>query len=294
MLFSPRFVDRLFPFAKPYNKIICDLWGVIHDGISAHPAALAALSELRRRGAKIALLTNAPRPVNTVKRQIRKMGIHDGHFDALITSGELAREFIVSKFTGARFFHIGPQRDRDFIEGLPLQQVKEIVAADVLVCTGLDRRWPDIPDAHKPLLASMATRRIPMVCANADKIVHVGDDICWCAGALADIYQELGGSVTRFGKPGISAFTRALSAIGVDVGDSRSDDLVLVIGDNIHTDILGGNRAGWDTLFVADGIHRSEWRDGGINGVTTFQGKVCQFLDNQRITANCVIRQLNL
>ena len=235
--------------ACEYDALICDVWGVVHDGAHAREAACAALRTFRRERGRVVLLSNAPRPINDLKLQFARFGVPDDCYDAIVTSGAAAREALARKAERGRLkiFHLGPDRDRGVFEGLPLDTVP-LERADVVLCTGLFDDDIETPADYREMFGAMKTRGLAMLCANPDLVVQRGGKLIHCAGALAEAYQRLGGTVTYYGKPHLPIYEFAVAATG-------NAQHPLAIGDGLVTDIRGANAAGHDALFIADGIH---------------------------------------
>ncbi len=256
---AARIVTGLAPLADRYDAYLVDLWGCLHDGVRAFPAALDALERLRAGGGRrVCFLSNGPRRIASLIGRLDGMGVPRSLYDAVMSSGESAWAALKHRSDpwharlGRRCLHVGPERDNDVREGNGLDIVERVEDADFILCTGIDG-WDETVADYEPLLAEAAARRLPMVCANPDLVVHVGDRLSVCAGSLAVRYVELGGDVAWHGKPDGAVFDRALEALGNP--DPRR---ALMIGDGLRTDIAGGNAYGIDTLFLSRGIHEEE------------------------------------
>ncbi|WP_416356963.1 TIGR01459 family HAD-type hydrolase [Aureimonas phyllosphaerae] len=231
-----------------YDALFCDVWGVVHDGVASHAAAVSALAGARRAGKRVVLLTNSPRLAGGVERQIAALGVTRDSFDAIVTSGDATRALIEAG--SRRVLHIGPERDLDIFDGLGLQ-LEDETGAEAIVCTGLfDDRTED-PETYRPLLERCAGRGLPMICANPDLVVHIGDQLIPCAGAVAAVYASIGGTVHLAGKPHAPIYDVARRVVGEGAR-------VLCIGDGLMTDVLGAVNHGADCLFISHGIHRDE------------------------------------
>jgi len=242
-----------------YDGFILDLWGVVHDGVCPYPGVADCLKRLRAAGKRICLLSNAPRRVDSARARLDAMGLTPDHYDALFTSGEATFEALLNPpdawhaALGSCLLHLGPPRDRDVYEGLPNRvPVSAPEEADFIVNTGIDDFDETLAD-YEPVLRACAERRLPMICANPDLIVHVGEKMVICAGELARRYEELGGDVRYHGKPYPSVYERCFRLLG-DIPPSR----IVAVGDSLRTDVAGANAAGIDALLVTGGIHRDE------------------------------------
>jgi HAD superfamily hydrolase (TIGR01459 family) len=246
-----------------YPVIISDVWGVVHDGLRAHAGACDALARARQAGACVILLSNFPGTSEMAARVLDQKGVPRASYDGLVTSGDITRRRLAE--TGVRrIFHIGSHGDDEIYEGLPLKLVGES-EAEMVVATELRDYHTEQPEAYRPLLARLAGRGLPFLCGNPDYVVHVGEDLLPCAGALALIYEELGGSVFWAGKPHRPAFEAALADAARRRGRPQgAQERVLMIGDTVRTDLAGAAACGLDALFVAGGVHRDEIMPGGV------------------------------
>jgi HAD superfamily hydrolase (TIGR01459 family) len=248
-----------------YEVVISDVWGVVHDGLWALEPACAALTRFREGGGAVVLLSNAPGPSEQVAGTIARKRVPRGCWDRLVTSGDVTRALIVESHHD-KVFHIGWQSDKALFEGTHIALVGED-EADLVVVTELYDYYTETPEQYRPLLERFAARGLPFICGNPDLVVHVGEDLLPCAGSLAVIYEELGGKVAWAGKPHRPAYELALAAAREARGGREVDPAkVLVIGDAVRTDLAGANMMGFDSLFIAGGIHREETiRDGAVD-----------------------------
>ena len=236
-----------------YRAWLVDIWGVMHNGRNAFPKASAATRAFREAGGIVVLLSNSPRPSHAVQEQLRHFGVPDQAYDATVTSGDLTRHEL-GKHKGARVFHLGPERDRPIFEGLDVSLAGPD-EAELVVCSGLFDDDTETPDDYGALLRDMVARGLLMICANPDHMVERGHQLIYCAGALASVYEELGGKVIYAGKPYAPVYDLALETIARLAGESVGKDRVLAIGDGLNTDIAGAGNFGIDALFVASGLH---------------------------------------
>lgn len=253
--------DLAFPtglgeISDRYDLLLCDVWGVLHDGLSAFPAAGDALSRYRAGGGRVILVSNAPRPGALVTRQLDLFGVPRSAYDDIRTSGDLTRALAAER--GDRpYHHIGPERDLGLFRGLHGRPVP-VAEADYVVCTGLLDDEVETVEDYAATLAAMHARGLEMICANPDLVVERGDRLILCAGALAAAYEELGGRAVTHGKPHAEIYEAAL-ALGAELlGRAVDRRRVVAVGDAIRTDVAGGHGAGIDTLLVARGIHAAE------------------------------------
>jgi HAD superfamily hydrolase (TIGR01459 family) len=250
------FIDRLAPFAESYDAVLSDVWGVIHNGVAATPEACDALVRFRAKGGTVALITNAPRPGAVVSKFLDKLNVPREAYDTIVSSGDVSRA-VISKRPGRNVFHIGPPRDLGIFEGLGLNFVS-LGEADYAVCTGLQDDETETPESYRAMLAKMHERNLFMVCGNPDLVVERGDKLVYCAGAIADLYAELGGDVLYAGKPHAPIYQECLNRVTALRGHAPDRSKILAIGDSVRTDVTGATRMGIDCLFVTAGIHAEE------------------------------------
>ena len=253
-----RIFSRVSEMAPLYDGYVLDLWGVIHDGIAPYPGAVDCLERLKARGARVVLLSNAPRRAGAVVQAMARMGIAPALYDAAISSGEAAWQALKArddpshKALGRRCFHMGPERDRGMLDGLDLVRVEAPKDAEFVLNTGVDMDYETVAD-HDWALVEGARAGVPMLCANPDLEVLRGGRRVVCAGLLARRYEELGGRVLYHGKPHAAIYARCLAHFG-DMARAR----VVAIGDSLRTDIAGALAAGLDSVLVTGGIHAEE------------------------------------
>lgn len=249
-------LDRFSTIAPRYDVVLCDIWGVVHDGITAHAHACDALMRYRADGGVVVLITNAPRPAPWVVRQLDRLGVPGDAYDDVMTSGDLTREEVARR-AGEAVFHIGPQRDLTIFDGLDVR-LASVEAATYVVCSGLFDEYKETPDDYRDLAAAMRSRGLLMMCANPDLVVERGTVRFYCAGAIADLYATIGGDVLYLGKPHQPIYDAALAKASQVRSAPAEPARTLAIGDSLRTDITGARALGIDGLFVAGGIHAHE------------------------------------
>ncbi|HKD20779.1 MAG TPA: TIGR01459 family HAD-type hydrolase [Rhizomicrobium sp.] len=254
---SPLLVTGLHEIAAGHDALICDVWGVLHNGVRVFDGAVDALKHFRAAFGPVVLLSNAPRPPSALLEQFAKLGVPKDCYDVIVTSGGAARADLTARAGNGRLpiYHLGPERDRGVFDGLPVDCV-EPENASVVLCTGLFDDEAETPDDYQDLLAALKARGLVFLCANPDIVVQRGPLLVYCAGALARAYEKIGGDVVYYGKPHPPIYQAVLAA----ARDAAGHDIVrpLAIGDGLETDIRGANAMGYDTLFIADGIHGEE------------------------------------
>ncbi|HCV72318.1 MAG TPA: TIGR01459 family HAD-type hydrolase [Agrobacterium sp.] len=244
-----------------FDVVLSDVWGVLHNGVSAFPDAAVALHDARKAGKTVVLITNSPRPAPGVIAQLRVLGVPDEAYDRIITSGDVTRGLIAE---GPRkVFLLGPERDMPLLEGLDVERVGEAEAESV-VCTGFFDDETETPEDYTEMLKGFIARKAPMICANPDLVVERGERIIPCAGAMAAYYEQLGGEVRIAGKPHAPIYEACLAAAKEVRGDFPKDR-VLAIGDGMPTDVKGAIASGLNLLYISGGIHAAEYT---LNGQT--------------------------
>ncbi|MBR1171225.1 TIGR01459 family HAD-type hydrolase [Bradyrhizobium sp. DASA03005] len=251
------FAEGLRELVGGVEVVLSDIWGVVHNGLESFPEACEALHTYRSRGGTVILITNAPRPADSVQRQLRKLGVPDETYDAIVSSGDLTRLY-VADHPGRKMFWLGPERDNSIYRGLdavtaPLEE------ADYIVCTGLYDDETETAEDYRGMMLKARERKLTLVCANPDIVVERGDRLIYCAGAIAELYRELGGEVIFYGKPHRPIYERAMALAGERHGYQIDRKKVLAIGDSVRTDLTGAREFGIDCLFVTRGIHAEEF-----------------------------------
>ncbi|QEE41468.1 MULTISPECIES: TIGR01459 family HAD-type hydrolase [unclassified Methylobacterium] len=284
-------LDGLAQVAERYDLLLCDVWGVLHDGQKAHVPAGEALIRYRglpgARPRRVILVSNAPRPGDGVGRILDRFGVPREAYDAILTSGDLTRGLIAER-PGARIRHLGPERDLGIFQGLDLSLVPE-VEADLVVCTGLFDDRSETADDYRDELMRLAARGLTLICANPDLVVESGNRLIPCAGLLAAAYAELGGAVIYAGKPHRPVYEAALAKAADLAGAPVDPGRVMAIGDAIRTDIAGACGFGIASLLVARGIHAEEL---GVSAEHHRLGDVAEWLGRQAVHPDAVIERL--
>jgi len=253
-------IDNLGPRLGGYDVLFCDVWGVLHNGVAAYDEAGAALARFRSGGGTVILVSNAPVPDEAVASFLADKRVRRDAWDAIVSSGDLTLAFVAER--GYQALHrLGPKRDSRLFERLPGVHVP-VGEADAIVCTGLLNDAEETAEHYRPLLEQGLDRGIPFVCANPDLVVDVGSRRYPCAGAIAALYEEMGGAVHWAGKPHAPAYDAAQALAGKLRGAEAPRSRILAIGDAVRTDIAGAARAGIDALFIAGGIHREDVMEG--------------------------------
>ena len=256
-----RQIAGLSEISDRYDLILCDIWGVLHNGVASFAQASDALVSFRRRGGAVILISNAPRPAPPIAWQVLKLGVSPDAFDAVVTSGDVTVG-LMEQQSGDQVLHIGPERDLTLLDAVAeasgaRPKLVSLEDAQYALCTGLRNDEAETLDDYEPELRAMAIRDMAMICANPDIVIHRGDTLIYCAGALARRYEELGGSVVYAGKPYTPIYDRALTLAEQIRDEPIEKPRMLAIGDGMRTNVTGAVRAGLDVLFVTGGIHRS-------------------------------------
>lgn len=246
-----------------YDVLFCDVWGVIHDGVTAYEEAGHVLAKFRKRGGSVILISNAPLPSVAIAGVLAEKKVRHDAWDAIISSGDMALSH-VSERRYRKIYRIGPSRDADLFRLLPGEPA-ELDAADAIICTGLVNEDIEIPTHYLPILHKALALKLPFVCANPDLVVDIAGKTYSCAGSIAKLYEEMGGAVHWAGKPFAQIYETALAKASLLRCETVRRARVLAIGDALRTDIEGARRIGIDSLFIAAGIHKREvMRDGAI------------------------------
>jgi len=255
-----RSIGSVLELAGRYDVVLCDVWGVLHDGRTVFPGAGDALIGLRAAGVRTVLLTNMPRPSSTMPGALARLGFPEGAWDAIVTSGDAIRTELARRAPGPAL-RLGRDSDRGLWDGLGLRFVEDLDRARFLVIAGL-REVSETPSDYATVLRAARDRDLELLCANPDRQIMSGGQLRWCAGSVADAYAAIGGRVVQAGKPYPAIYERAFEVVAEVAGGVVPRERILAIGDGPVTDLLGANRQGLDTLFIATGIHGDSLLDG--------------------------------
>jgi HAD superfamily hydrolase (TIGR01459 family) len=259
-----RVIAGLNRIVEQYEVILCDLWGVVHNGRRSFPAASDALARFRASGGTVIMITNAPRPNKPIRDQLDHLQVPHAAYDGVVTSGDVTVDLIRERGR-APVYHIGPPRDLSLFAAIDEIAPGEapprtpLAEAAYVLCTGLFDDTRETPEDYDETLAAMRDRDLSMICANPDLVIHRGQDLIYCAGAIAERYAGMGGKAIFAGKPHPPIYQLALGRAGAARGAPVDKSRVLAIGDAMRTDIAGALAQELDALFVASGIHRDEF-----------------------------------
>jgi HAD superfamily hydrolase (TIGR01459 family) len=242
--------------ADRYDVLLCDVWGVIHNGRESFPAACAALARFRAERGPVVLVSNAPRPSPPIVEQLDSLGVPRAAWSSLVTSGDATRALLAARAPGP-VWAIGPDRDHVLYEGLGLE-LADLERAKFICVTGPYRDDIETPADYRLRFLAAAGRKLELICANPDIVVQRGDQLIYCGGALAQLYDSLGGAVLMAGKPHGAIYDLSLQTAARHLGRPVDRARVLCIGDGLPTDVRGANAQDLHVLFVADGIHAAE------------------------------------
>ena len=249
--------------AYNFDLFFIDIWGVLHNGVSLFENSIHTLNELEKLDKEYILLTNAPRPNSTVVKFLQKMGLESKKCQKVYTSGEAALNYLNFDLAGQKFFHIGPPRDFDLFKLFEKNKVNNVEDSEFLLCTGLFDEYDEELDYYKKLFKNKTDKK--MICTNPDLIVDREDERELCAGSVAKVFEELGGKVYYFGKPYPLVYNQATKT---------KNKKILCIGDNLNTDIKGANIQNFNSLIIADGIHKNEIKNNLNNLLASYNVKV--------------------
>lgn len=263
----------LSAWAPHYDVLFCDVWGVVHDGVRAIPQAADALARFRRGGGTVVLITNAPRPKDSIVGLLDRFGVPHDAYDTLVSSGDVTVEMIVER-GDAPVHHLGPPRDNPLFEEAAARRAHPprvgIDEARYVVCSGLFNDADGL-EPYDAMLARMKARDLPFICANPDIVVHTGDRLVFCAGALAERYAAIGGDVIMIGKPHPRIYRTVRMEAQRLRGAPVCNERILAIGDGMFTDIAGAHNQGLDSILITSGIHRDRIRVTGPDGRFTVE-----------------------
>ena len=249
-------ISGLADLAGQYDAVLSDVWGVVHNGVAAFPPAVDALVRYRQAGGKVVFITNAPRPSAPLIAMLDRLGVTRDAYDAIVPSGDATR-VMIGKYAGKATHHVGPPTEDDALyEGLNVRR-SSADEAEAVVVTDLDTD-DDTPEMYRERARHWLVRKLPMICANPDRVVEHGDKIIYCGGALGDLYAAMGGMVLMAGKPYRPIYEEAFRLAEGAAGKALDKARVLAIGDSVRTDATGAAQFGLDLLFVTGSIHAAE------------------------------------
>jgi HAD superfamily hydrolase (TIGR01459 family) len=278
---NPVFLRGLNKIYSNYDIFFVDLWGVIHNGVQCYSEALKALKNLKKNK-KIVLISNAPRPNYDVQRFLKKINFSKSFYHLLITSGDVTRSYLKNNYENKSFYHLGPKRDESLFSNLSLKKTS-LNKANFVICTGVNNNKDSIKKYYS-ILKKINNRKLKMICANPDLVVHRGDNAEYCAGSIAKLYEKMGGKVHYFGKPYKYFYEYVFKILKTKYKKNVKKNKILVIGDNLNTDILGANNFNVKNVFIAGGIHKSEWNNKNTN--------LAQFVLNKNLKINYFQKEL--
>ncbi len=272
LIFMTKNLDSkgLQSIVENYDLFYIDLWGVVHNGIHLHNEAINVLKKLSELKKDFILLTNAPRPNSIVKNFLEKMGMDQRIRNHVFTSGEAALNYLKNNYSKEKFFHIGPPRDFDLFLSFKDNKCKNIDDAEYILCTGLFEKYEEDLKFYKNYLEGNLKKK--MICTNPDLIVDRGDKRELCAGSVAMVFEKMGGDVIYFGKPYPEVYNQSID---------NKNKKILCIGDNLNTDIKGANLLNYDSLIIANGIHKKEINDEGIEKTSKKYEAIVNFIQTE-------------
>lgn len=259
---NPVFLSGLSKIYPKFDIFFVDLWGVIHNGIECYSDALKVLKNLKKTK-KIILISNAPRSSSSVQKFLNQINFNKNFYHFLITSGDLTRYYLKNFSKNENFYHLGPDRDKSLFFNLKLKKTS-LKNANFVICTGVNNNNDNL-NKYFSILKKIKKRNLKIICANPDLIVHRGDRAEYCAGSIAKLYEKMGGSVEYFGKPYRNIYEYVFRILKKNSKKKIHKSKVLVIGDNLNTDISGANNFNVKNLFIAGGIHKPEWSKKNIS-----------------------------
>ena len=262
-------IEGLKSIVDTYDLFYIDLWGVIHNGIKLHDKAILTLKKILEIKKEFVLLTNAPRPNETVRVFLEKMGMEKNIRDHVFTSGEASLNYLKKFHSTETFFHVGPPRDFDLFKGFKNNQSTNLENSQYLLCTGLFDTYDKNLNYYKELLEKHINKK--MICTNPDLIVDRGNIRELCAGSVAMIFEKMGGEVIYFGKPYSEVYNQSID---------NSNKKILSIGDNLNTDIKGANLLNYDSLLISNGVHKNEIDNLGIEKISKQYEVIINYLQS--------------
>ncbi len=284
----PLLPSGLSDIAQDYDALLCDVWGVIHNGRDAFPAACAALEQYRAERGPVILISNAPRPSAALHDQLAGVGVPRTAWTAFVSSGDATRALLSQRAPGP-VWRLGPERDAPLYEGLGLDFADSLEDAAFIGCTGPFHEETEVPDDYLERLELARARNLEMICANPDRMVQKGDRLIYCAGALAELYESIGGRSVMAGKPHAPIYRQAMATLAGELGREPDPRRVLCVGDGVHTDVAGAERQGLDCLFLWGGVHAADLHQGAEASAAQ---SAADFLDKHSTLAKYAMPEL--
>ena len=292
----PRLITGLAEVADRYDVVLCDVWGVVHDGASAFAGAADALRRFRAKGGAVALITNSPAPSRIVRAQLDSLGVPRDAYGGVVSSGDVTIKLLLER-PGQSLFHIGAVQETGLFDEVaalrgeaPRQAPLE--SADFVLCTGFIDFWRETPRDYDARLKRIYERGLDLICANPDLVVEVDGVMCYCAGAIAERYSRLGGKVIQAGKPFAPIYELALAVADQARGVKSDRSRVLAIGDAMRTDIKGAAYQGFDSVLVTSGIHREDLHSISEHGDSIDAAALRQFVEAEGLRPSAAIAKL--
>ena len=241
-------LNHLAEIYNSYDTFIIDLWGVVHNGVKLNLKAIEAIENLIKKKKKIVFLTNAPRPCSVVKQYLVNLGMRENMLKNIMSSGEASMKALEDERFGKLFFHLGPNKDNEIFINIKSNKCS-LHQCEFILCTGLIEDKENDLEYHRSLLKNHVSKKL--ICTNPDLIVHRGELAEYCAGTIAELFESIGGESIYFGKPHKEIYNMCFT----------ENEKVIAIGDNLNTDIKGANNMNIDSIFISDGVHRSEFKN---------------------------------
>ena len=249
---------NLSEITDTYSLILCDIWGVVHNGNNIYPEAVNTLLAYLEAGGNICLITNAPRRSDAIRDYLLNMGVAPDICNNIVSSGDCSYSWL-SSIEDRPLFHIGPEKDNSLFVGLDLKKVNEFECLEC-ICTGFFNEYIESISDYQKILETLLERGIVIHCANPDLYVNKGSVRLPCAGLIAQSYSQMGGKVVYFGKPHHYIYDLALETANQSMRKTVSKDSILAIGDGLNTDIAGASNFGIDSFFIINGVHEAEFK----------------------------------
>ena len=246
-------LTSIAPLAETADVWFLDIWGVLHNGVKPFASCVEACITFRKAGGTVILVSNSPRPRAGLIKQLNSIGVDPAAYDDAITSGDVSRS-LIRHASDQPVLHIGPARDLPLFDGLGTTLVK-VDEAETAVCSGLYDDETETPDDYREILTALRARNVSMICANPDVKAERGGKLIYCAGAIAQAYESMGGSVCYAGKPYAPIYDAALQIAARLRGSTVETARVLAIGDGVATDIRGASNAGIRSVYIASGVN---------------------------------------
>jgi HAD superfamily hydrolase (TIGR01459 family) len=248
---KPLDIAGLSAIADRYDAFLIDQFGVLRDGRGPYPQAAGTLSALKAASKRNIILSNSGKRSKENSVRLAELGFDPASWDWFLTSGETAFRIMAkeaSRHAARKVLLISRDGDTSPLDGLEFERTDNAGDADIILIAASE--GDVLPLSHyEALLAPAARRATPCLCTNPDKVMLTRSGTAFGAGRIAELYEQLGGTVRWIGKPFPDIYAAARDFLG-----NIPPERICAIGDSVEHDIAGAASAGFASVLVATGI----------------------------------------